>query len=414
MRIISFFVLGFFIQTLFAQKVLPYKKGDLWGLVDKNVLSRGVVQWVAPPSFELIIPFPCFDPVRDSIVKYTWAFQMRDEKGFWMLIDEYGIKKREYRGSLLTEESILFERGYWHFLPPGNKKHIIMSSFSGEIIPHIPSPNENTKEPHLAYHSDLGVVYHIGGKKVGEDYIGGRWKVGDVTFSKKVTAIFPFSYSSQTLFCENGRWTKILDSYYILNGGKYGFMDNTGKIVVPAKYLDALEVIRDTAFVKSAEHEWKLFDIKDGEKIILPFDRIERIGLDNNLLIAVKNGKYKLYNLQKGEASSDSIYDEIKNWGNALVIRQNNRLGIYNPWEQKWVHPPIFRWVGPVDYVNGVGMAMVDMNNRIGVLFSDGQKLLDPIYDAIMINPWNCGLIKVLNQKKVQYFDPSIGKFLQE
>jgi hypothetical protein len=177
---------------------------------------------------------------------------------------------------------------------------------------------------------------------------------------------------------------------------KHGYVDNTGKVVIPLIY-DNIYDFQDGLANVQLNKKHGLID-KTG-KIIIPliYDRI--YNYSDNLYCIVLNGKSGLID-KTGKIIIPIIYDKVYNFSDDLhcIVELNEKRG-YIDKTGKIIIPPIY------DEINKFhdGLSKVELNKKQGLIDTTGKIVIPIIYDNIY--DFQVGLAKVELNKKYGLID---------
>ena len=180
-----------------------------------------------------------------------------------------------------------------------------------------------------------------------EKYIGGKF--GVVTGENQI--IMPLTYDFIELYTEAPLYIMSMGCRPMLNtpdpfglsvfGGKWGFADLNGKIILPTNFSEVLTT-NDTNLVLL--NTGKVFDNEYGElkaegkygvsdrsgKLIIPI-KFDEINVTSNFIFAKTGTKYQIYNKQ-GVLFSDKKYDDLSSLSNNFIsFRIGEKNGILKP-----------------------------------------------------------------------------------
>ena len=158
------------------------------------------------------------------------------------------------------------------------------------------------------------------------------------------------------------------------NNGKYGYVDKTGKVVIPFKYDDAGEFHNGIALVYIKDG-YTLID-KTG-KIILGkrYASIERSSCGLRKVHDIETGKYGYIN-NNGEVTLSLIYDNATEFynGTAIVMINNESFLINTIGNMK---SKIYDYI----YYYPSSYLVMEKNSKYGYINLDGEEKVPCIYD---------------------------------
>ena len=191
--------------------------------------------------------------------------------------------------------------------------------------------------------------------------------------------VIPAIYDSVGPFFDNGLAS-------VSQGGKFGFIDRTGKVVIPLTYDYAYIFEGGKAVV---ELNGKVGVINTEGKVIIPF-KYERVDVDskNRHLILVKlHGKYGFVD-NKGEIVIPLIYDSAISFGYPLIegepeveiarVKQGGKIGFID--FNGNIKAPI-EYEHFSDFVNGT--LVVKKGGKFGLMDNSGALITPIAFDSI-------------------------------
>ncbi len=174
----------------------------------------------------------------------------------------------------------------------------------------------------------------------------------------------------------------IADLFKVYLNRKIGFLDTTGKVVIPTKYeASSKEGFKYGYTTVSFNNKYGAID-KTG-KVILPFKYSLLFVLDSNLIISINNQnmndwKYGLIN-KAGKELLPKIYNTItEDKGYIKAILKNKeiyKIGLINR-EGKLITPVKYDVIE--DFSEG--MAAVQVNKEWGFIDETGKEIINPQY----------------------------------
>lgn len=196
-------------------------------------------------------------------------------------------------------------------------------------------------------------------------------------------------------------------------GGKYGYKNNAGEIIVPAKYDEASEFTEERGHVV-LNNKHGFIDISGKELIPLKYDYAS-IFVTDGLTEVQLNYKYGMID-KAGKVVIPIQYDQIDR-GNLyynekgsfhrrtkfILVKQNGKYGFVDS---------AGRVVVPLKYDNATIIenlvARVKINNKDGVIDHTGKVIVPIVYDAMNTDDYSkLGIIRVKQNNKWGLVDKS-------
>lgn len=163
-------------------------------------------------------------------------------------------------------------------------------------------------------------------------------KYGFINVSGK--EVIPCVYDDSGEFCEGLAWAK--------KGGKYGFIDKNGKEVIPFMYDGAGDFYAGLAWAKKGG-KYGFID-KNGKEII-PFMYDEAKRFNEGLAAVNKNGKWGFVD-KTGKLNIPLVYSDASSFAEGVACVMNN--------SKKW------------GYIDKTGKVVIKMNYDIASSFANG------------------------------------------
>jgi len=195
----------------------------------------------------------------------------------------------------------------------------------------------------------------------------------------------------------------------------YGYIDTTGKLVLPQKYQTADTFVKGTAAVRMPDDKWGVID-KTGRFIIPPnYDGVFPFYENVGIAITIKNKKPSPFDQELSDFVVE-FYDldgtvvarpEFFVFGifeNGLVpIMTKSGMGFVDKRGNLTIAPSFERASGFSE-----GLSPVRVNKKWGYINPSGKFVIDPAFDDAL--PFSEGLARVAVNGKQGYIDSS-GKY---
>lgn len=185
---------------------------------------------------------------------------------------------------------------------------------------------------------------------------------------------------------------------------QWGFIDKTGKLVIPTKFSYANAFSDGVACVRDKEGKWFLID-KTGMQIGKSYDDV---GLSCDGMAYIQTGKKFGFETNTGAVVVEPCFDEVNKFAEGLcAVRQGDKVGFIDKTGKK-VTPLQFK--DARFFSNGLCPVKTE-TGKWGYIDTTGKMALEAVYD----NAWTftCGLAAVQKDDKLGYVDKS-GKFVIE
>ena len=193
----------------------------------------------------------------------------------------------------------------------------------------------------------------------------------------------------------------------VYEGYNHGWIDSTGKEVIPCIYIGDPWFYDGLACVCPAESEIESYGYinKKGE-IIIPFQFKQPgfSGFENGEARAWVNGKTCLINIKGEVVFTPTLTNNMDNFncGLASAYTTPNRggFGFFNR-DNKWVIQPIYDRVSPFEN----GRAIVEKGGLVGVVDTLGNFVIPMIYEKIYGDCGDHGLFHSQKDGQTFFFD---------
>jgi hypothetical protein len=160
--------------------------------------------------------------------------------------------------------------------------------------------------------------------------------------------------------------------------GKIGFIDGTGKIVIPARFESAGDFTGGIAWAKEASGSVGYIDTK-GEFIIPPKFEAGKNFDPGTGLARVKLGGNWAYTNKSGELTFMKDTEIWEDYFNGLARgKKAGKFGFYNA-KGEWVVQP--QYDGARDFKNGY--ASVRVGEKWGVIDTAGNWVIEPVFEDV-------------------------------
>lgn len=194
-------------------------------------------------------------------------------------------------------------------------------------------------------------------------------------------------------------WTPDSPPFPVKKGGKWGFIDWSGKLVVPCQFDDIGYMI--TKKLNSVQYQGR-FQMVDGKGNIYDYKWIRNLGNGNYVFLNRKTNGCGVYNEEKGWITSQK-YNDFGNLSEGLRAFQQKDEGLkwgYMDENENVVIPPQF----DIAFVFHNGLALVGIEstspNRLPIMTMFGSPLI--------------GKFGYINKKGKYVWEPSWGPIPKE
>uniref|UniRef100_UPI0039B9648C WG repeat-containing protein n=1 Tax=Candidatus Ruminimicrobium bovinum TaxID=3242779 RepID=UPI0039B9648C len=192
-----------------------------------------------------------------------------------------------------------------------------------------------------------------------------------------------------------------LNYYTIFSNGNWGVINSNGDVVIEPMYPEMIIIPNKSkaVFVCNYEVDYnegnyktkvvnekneEIFTGYEKKSVILNYDENNNIWYDGNAIIAEKQGKFGLLNLD-GKEILPCEYESItplKGIKNSMLVKNNGKFGIVNS-DGTIIVPVEYVSVSALTTEYKNGFLVKNAENRFGIIRSDGQVALECKYDEI-------------------------------
>ncbi len=275
------------------------------------------------------------------------------------------------------------------------------------IIPSTPKPKPqvNKSTPQTSYKSSSSWITNI--KKKWE-YIYDEinwdtvivWLMGIIAvIGCGVWGYFEYTKQNNKLTSQNDNVETVSEIMERITpvelNGKYGYVNKTGKEVIPFKYDYAYSFSEGLAAVK-LNGKWRYIDKTGKEVIPLKYDNAD--SFSEGLAVVKLNGKW-CYIDKTGKEVIPLKYDAAWHFSEGLArVELNGKFGFIDK-TGKEVIPLTYHYVG---HFNG-GLVVARLNGKCGFIDKTGEDVIPLKYDSAL--PFQEGLARVSMNGKCGFID---------
>jgi hypothetical protein len=194
--------------------------------------------------------------------------------------------------------------------------------------------------------------------------------------------------------------------------GSWGIIDTTGKFIVFPKYTEISDYCNE--LIIGFSNDTLIFYNSFGDslsKIIGPFEYTRMENCYNHILPIQIKGKYRFFNVDKGEYSYVSGYDSPFLFYRNLISIGKEKFGVFNFVSGDTIIPEIYD--KPIWFSNDRGLII--KNGKVGFIAINGGIIVPPKYEECTIDgpddhpngtlPYNEGFARVELNGKYGYIN---------
>jgi hypothetical protein len=187
------------------------------------------------------------------------------------------------------------------------------------------------------------------------------------------------------------------------SGKKWGFVDNTGKVVVNNQFYSVGRFSEDRCAVKNKEGKYGFID-KEGKLVInYQFDGVEERFINGTAVVKLSD---KCGAIDKdGKFVINPQFKSMQNDGDLFLIKSDSKFGWCDK-SGKFVINPQF----DLAFLFGDSkMAPVQSGKSFGYIDKEGKIVINPQFDVAL--PFSKNMACVINAKKIGFIDQE-GKYI--
>lgn len=209
--------------------------------------------------------------------------------------------------------------------------------------------------------------------------VEGKWTIEDP--GERITNIFRFA-TEQSLnigrtFGTASTVPTFMEKNICISGGKWGYLDSTGHITIPATYDGAKQITKETGIVKK-EKKWGMIDMKGTTRIPIVYDVLYYMNTDTNtFVIAQMNGIRYGYVDRNGNIKIPADLKLSKVLGNGFIgFSKTGKWGVMNS-QGVLVCNENYHEILPFSE----GFAAVRLGNKWGYIDTLGAEIIPPTFE---------------------------------
>lgn len=209
--------------------------------------------------------------------------------------------------------------------------------------------------------------------------VGGKWSV--YSSGENISNLFRFT-RDQALqpmlsFGKASTSKEFMDRSLVISGGKWGYVDSTGKVVIPATYDGARASCRATGIVKQ-EKKWGLIDMTGAQRIPCVYDGVSYLQTDSTTLVIVQqNGMRYGYIDRNGSIVIPADLKQSKPIGGGFIaFTRTGKWGVLNS-KGETVCPESYHEI----LAFSEGKAAVRRGNKWGYIDTTGAEVIPLNYE---------------------------------
>jgi hypothetical protein len=163
--------------------------------------------------------------------------------------------------------------------------------------------------------------------------VAGKWTIDEP--GEMITNIFHFateqSINIGKTFGAASQSPQFLQKSLCIAGGKWGYIDSTGHVIITPAYDGAKQVVKETAIVKQAK-KWGMIDMHGATRIPIMYDALNYMMADTNLFVTAQiNGIRYGYIDRNGNIKIPAELKQSKVLGNGFIgFTRTGKWGVIN------------------------------------------------------------------------------------
>jgi len=196
----------------------------------------------------------------------------------------------------------------------------------------------------------------------------------------------------------------IPDNYYTIESDrKYGALDLSGQLIIPAKYDNIVRINDSIFFVNKgkSDYSWGIFNTNNPEEEVIPcrYDIRDRIIRDNYVFLKDSVSKAVVYTLSGKEVIPGDNYMKPLQNGYWETSSDYHLWGVVDNYNQE-ILPCKYH---SVDSLSS-SLFLTGINGKSGVADFKGNIILPNDYDSVKVDN-GCNLLMAYKDKERQYFN---------
>lgn len=218
-----------------------------------------------------------------------------------------------------------------------------------------------------------------------------------------IAVIIMFIVGIKTLLTNNtSKTTKEVSSYYtVYTNGKWGVMDQTGKIIIEPEYDEMITIPNPKVDIfialQNVDYETNTYKTEilneEGQELFADYDLVEvienqdklgNLWYEDGVLKVNKDGKYGLINYS-GKEILPIEYDKIeslKGTKNSIIITKEEKKGLCDN-EGNIIIKPEYKEIKSIDDDYKNGYIVINTEGKYGVIDFTKSQVLEEKYDNI-------------------------------
>ncbi|MDQ3110634.1 MAG: WG repeat-containing protein [Bacteroidota bacterium] len=231
--------------------------------------------------------------------------------------------------------------------------------------------------------------------------IGGKWTIEDP--GERITDIFHFcteqSINPVRTFGPASTSPLFMEKSICIAGGKWGYVDNTGRVIIAAAYDGAKQVTEETGIVKRGK-KWGVIDMTGAIKIPFVYDVLYYMEADTNtFIIAQTNGIRYGYVDRNGNIQIPADLKQSKVLGNGYIgFTKTGKWGVINSRGMP-VCAEKYHEILPFSE----GKAAVRLGNKWGYIDTLGTEIIAPAFEKA--GQFNSGAARIVKNQRWGFID---------
>ncbi|MDP1842743.1 MAG: WG repeat-containing protein [Sediminibacterium sp.] len=264
--------------------------------------------------------------------------------------------------------------------------------FSGKIV--IPAKYEFAAHP---FSSGVAIVENSGLKGFGVID-----SAGNEIVAPQYTKIYDF-VNGMAQVCAGGK-----DIFG--TGGKWGFIDTKGKVVIPIQYDNINGNFEDDSYVFATINKKKIVIDKNGKPILFSTcDEVLGNFYRTKLVVAKKGSKYGIID-KTGKVIIPFEYENLYQPSEGLIAAQKNGLFGFIDEKNNWIIQPQYKFGG--FFKNGF-VVVSNVDRDMGCIDKQGKITIPLVYDNVYPQTSiSTPLVVVKKDNKVGFKHPLTGKWI--
>ena len=231
--------------------------------------------------------------------------------------------------------------------------------------------------------------------------VGGNWSlegpgeiISTLDFFCTMLKLFPKESFGPACYLKS-----FMDRNVMVCGGKWGFVDTAGTVIIQPEYDGARTAMSGTAIVRKGK-KWGLIDMQNAVKIPFEFDAVRYVQMKDTVLVSTQTNAVRYGFIDRfGNMVIPADLRQIKELGGGLIgFSRTGKWGVMNSQGATVCQEQYLEILPYSD-----GFAAVRKGARWGYIDTTGQEMIAPVFDKA--GTFHEGLARAVIKGRWGYID---------